>query len=424
MSLPISAACDGAGPTTHPAARGMTAFRSLDDIEVEGMRVLVRVDLNVPMRAGAVGDGTRIDRVAPTLEELVARGARVIVASHFGRPKGKPVEAMSLRPLAEPLSRALGGRPVRFVPDCIGATAQAAADALLPGDIALLENLRFHAGEEANDTAFADALAALADRYVNDAFSAAHRAHASTTAVAARLPSAAGRLMQAELEALDKALQAPARPLVAVVGGAKVSTKLAILANLIERVDRLVIGGAMANTFLQAQGVAVGASLCESDLAADARRIMGAAEAAGCAIVLPTDAAVTREFREGAESAVVPIAEVPADGMILDLGPASCARIEAALAGSRTLVWNGPLGAFEIAPFDRATTACARAAARLTGAGALLSVAGGGDTVAALQHAGVQGAFSYVSTAGGAFLEWLEGKTLPGVAALTAGNGA
>ena len=398
----------------------MSAFRTLDDIEVAGRRVLVRVDLNVPMREGAVGDTTRIDRVAPTLKELAEGGARVIVASHFGRPRGKPVPAMSLAPLAEPLSRALGGLPVRFVADCIGAEAEAAVASLAPGDVALLENLRFHAGEEANDPAFADALARLADLYVNDAFSAAHRAHASTAAVAGRLPSAAGRLMQAELEALGKALQAPERPVVAVVGGAKVSTKLAVLANLIRRVDRLVIGGAMANTFLHARGVAVGASLHEPELAPDARRIAAEAEGAGCEIVLPTDVVVTREFREGAESTAIPIAEVPPDGMILDLGPETCARIEAALAGSRTLVWNGPLGAFEVAPFDRATATCARAAARLTKAGGLLSVAGGGDTVAALQGAGVLGAFSYVSTAGGAFLEWLEGRTLPGVAALEA----
>ena len=400
----------------------MTAFRSLDDIEVAGKRVLVRVDLNVPMREGAVGDATRIDRVAPTLRELAERGARVIVASHFGRPRGRPVPAMSLGPLAAPLSQALGGRPVRFVPDCIGAEAEAAVAALAPGAVLLLENLRFHAGEEANDPAFADGLARLADLYVNDAFSAAHRAHASTTAVAERLPSAAGRLMQAELEALGKALQAPERPVIAVVGGAKVSTKLAVLANLIRRVDRLVISGAMANTFLHAQGVAIGASLHEPDLVADVRRIVAEAESAGCEILLPTDVAVTREFREGAESMVVPVAGVPADGMILDLGPDTCVRIEAALGESRTLVWNGPLGAFEIVPFERATTRCARTAARLTQAGVLLSVAGGGDTVAALQGAGVLGDFSYVSTAGGAFLEWLEGRTLPGVAALEAGG--
>ena len=400
----------------------MTAFRSLDDIEVAGKRVLVRVDLNVPMREGTVGDTTRIDRVAPTLEELAERKARVVVASHFGRPKGKPVVAMSLGPLAAPLSQALGGRPVCFIPDCIGAEAEAAVAALAPGDVALLENLRFHPGEEANHAAFAAALAVLADLYVNDAFSAAHRAHASTTGVAERLPSAAGRLMQAELEALGKALHVPERPVIAIVGGAKVSTKLAILANLIEKVDRLVIGGAMANTFLHAHGVAVGASLHEPDLADDARRILGEAEGAGCEVLLPTDVVVTREFREGAPSAVTLVADVPADGMILDLGPKTCALIEAALVQSRTLVWNGPLGAFEVAPFDRATMTCARATARLTTEGTLLSVAGGGDTVAALQCAGVLDAFSYVSTAGGAFLEWLEGRTLPGVAALeTAG---
>ena len=420
MSPPISAACEGPRATLQPSARGMTAFRTLDDIEVAGKRVLVRVDLNVPMREGAVGDATRIDRVAPTLTELAARGAQVIVASHFGRPKGKPVAAMSLGPLAEPLSRALCGLPVRFVPDCVGAEAEAAVATLAPGEVLLLENLRFHADEEANDPAFADALAGLADLYVNDAFSAAHRAHASTTAVAERLPSAAGRLMQAELEALGKALQLPERPVIAVVGGAKVSTKLAVLANLIEKVDRLVIGGAMANTFLHAQGVLIGASLHEADLAADARRIMGEAMVADCEVILPTDVVVTREFREGAASTAVSVADVPSDGMILDLGPESCTRIEAALADSRTLVWNGPLGAFEIAPFDQATATCARAAARLTEAGKLLSVAGGGDTVAALQGAGVLGALSYVSTAGGAFLEWLEGRTLPGVAALEA----
>ena len=422
MSPPISATCDGARANLQSTARGMTAFRTLDDVEVAGSRVLVRVDLNVPMREGAVGDTTRIDRVAPTLRELVQNGARVIVASHFGRPKGKRVPAMSLKPLAAPLSRALGGLPVRFVPDCIGAEAEAAVADLKPGEVLLLENLRFHAGEEANDPTFADALAGFADLYVNDAFSAAHRAHASTTAVAERLPNAAGRLMQAELEALGRALQAPERPVIAIVGGAKVSTKLALLANLIERVDRLVIGGAMANTFLHAQGVAIGASLHEADLAADARRIAAEASGAGCEIVLPTDVVVTREFREGAESTAVPVANVPDDGMILDLGPETCARIETALADSRTLVWNGPLGAFEITPFDRATTRCARAAASLTEEGTLLSVAGGGDTVAALQGAGVLGAFSYVSTAGGAFLEWLEGMTLPGVAALETGS--
>ena len=401
----------------------MTAFRSLDDIEVAGRRVLVRVDLNVPMREGAVGDATRIDRVAPTLRELAERGARVIVASHFGPAEGQVRAGHVSRP---PRRAAFAGRSAACrcasSPIASAGRPRSPRPRSRPATWPLLENLRFHRGEEANDAAFADALAALADLYVNDAFSAAHRAHASTTAVAERLPSAAGRLMQAELEALGKALQAPERPVVAVVGGAKVSTKLAVLANLIQRVDRLVIGGAMANTFLHAQGVAVGASLHEPDLADDARRIMAAAEDAGCEILLPSDVAVTREFRKGAESTVVTVADVPADGMILDLGPETCARIEAALAQSRTLVWNGPLGAFEVVPFDRATTACARAAARLTQAGGLLSVAGGGDTVAALQGAGVLGAFSYVSTAGGAFLEWLEGRTLPGVAALEAGG--
>ncbi len=396
----------------------MTAFRSLDDIEVAGKRVLVRVDLNVPMRDGAIGDATRIDRVAPTLEELAAKGARVIAMSHFGRPKGKAVAAMSLAPLGEPLSRSLGGRPVRFVADCVGEASARALDMLAPGEVALLENLRFHPGEEANDPAFADALAALADLYVNDAFSAAHRAHASTTAVAERLPSAVGRLMQAELEALGKALQDPERPLVAVVGGAKVSTKLMLLTNLIERVDSLVIGGGMANTFLHAQGLAVGKSLCEPDLAQTACGIMRDAALTGCAIFLPPDVVVARQFTKNAENEAVPASAVPEEGMILDLGPRTVTQIEETLARARTLVWNGPLGAFEIPPFDGATVAFARAAARLTGAKTLNSIAGGGDTIAALRHAGVLECFSYVSTAGGAFLQWLEGRTLPGIAAL------
>ena len=399
-------------------------FRSLDDIEVTGKRVLVRVDLNVPMREGAVGDTTRIDRVAPTLAELADRRARVIVMSHFGRPRGKAVAAMSLAPLRAPLSRALGGRPVRFAPDCIGAEADAAVESLTPGGVALLENLRFHEGEEANDPGFAAALTALADVYVNDAFSAAHRAHASTTAVAARLPSAAGRLMQAELEALSEAFRASARPVVAVVGGTKVSTKLALLTNLTERTDSLVVGGGMANTFLQAQGFPVGKSLCEPALVADARRIMRAAADRGCDVLLPPDAMVARRFEENAEARAVAADAVPEDGMILDLGPRAAARIEERLAAARTLLWNGPLGAFEIPPFDGATVACARAAARLTRAGGLRSIAGGGDTIAALRHAGVFDSFSYVSTAGGAFLHWLEGRTLPGVAALAVEGGA
>ncbi len=396
----------------------MGGFRTLDDLEVAGRRVLVRVDLNVPMREGAAGDTARIDRVAPTLAELAERRARVVVVSHFGRPRGRRVPAMSLAPLADALSAALSGRAVRFAPDCTGETAQRAVASLADGEILLLENLRFHPGEEANDPAFAVSLAALADLYVGDAFSAAHRAHASTAGVAALLPSAAGRLMQAELEALERVLGTPERPLAAVVGGAKVSTKLALLANLAAKVDVLIVGGGMANTFLFARGVAVGASLLEPDLAETARAITAAAEAAGCRLLLPRDAVVAREFREGAESETVPTSAVPPDGMILDLGPGSTAEIAEALAAARTLVWNGPLGAFEIAPFDRATVAAAREAARLTEAGRLLSVAGGGDTIAALRHAGVLQSFSYVSTAGGAFLEWLEGKTLPGVAAL------
>lgn len=405
---------------TAPAAR---AFRSLDDIEVAGKRVLVRIDLNVPMREGALRDATRIDRVAPTLAELADKRARVVAMSHFGRPRGKAVAAMSLAPLRAPLSRALGGRPVRFAPACIGAEAAAAVESLAPGDVVLLENLRFHEGEETNDPGFADALAALADLYVNDAFSAAHRAHASTTAVAARLPSAAGRLMQAELEALGEAFRDSARPVVAVVGGAKVSTKLALLANLTERADSLVVGGGMANTFLQAQGLPIGKSLCEPDLAADARRIMRDAGERGCDILLPPDAMVARRFEKDAEACAVAADAVPEDGMILDLGPRAVARIEERFAAAHTLLWNGPLGAFEIPPFDGATVACARAAARLTRAGRLRSVAGGGDTIAALRHAGVFDSFSYVSTAGGAFLHWLEGRTLPGVAALAVGGG-
>ena len=399
----------------------MAAFRTLDDLDggaIRGQRVLVRADLNVPMREGAVSDATRIDRVAPTLLALAEKGARVIILSHFGRPKGKRVPAMSLEPVVGPLSEALGGRAVGFASDCVGPVAAAAVAALGDGEFALLENLRFHPGEEANDEAFAAALAALGDLYVNDAFSTAHRAHASTTGIARHLPALAGRLMQAELEALENALERPEHPLVAVVGGAKVSSKLALLGNLIAKVDRLVIGGAMANTFLQARGSAVGKSLCEADQAATARQIAARAEAAGCSVILPVDAVIAREFKAGAPTETVAIDAVPAEAMILDLGPASVALIIEALRAAKTLVWNGPLGAFEVPPFDRATTAAAQAAAALTRAGTLLSVAGGGDTVAALRHAGVVEQFSYVSTAGGAFLDWREGKTLPGVAAL------
>ena len=391
---------------------------SIDGLDVAGKRVLVRGDLNVPMRDGAVSDTTRIDRLAPTIEDLCARGASVVVMSHFGRPNGKREPSMSLAPLVGPLSKALGGKPVAFADDCIGEAAASVVSGLGPGEVALLENLRFHPGEEANDPGFARALAALGDVYVNDAFSAAHRAHASTEAIARLLPSAAGRLMRAELDALAAALDSPARPVAAIVGGAKVSTKLDLLGNLTAKVDLLAIGGAMANTFLHALGTDVGASLCETEMAETARGILAQADAAGCEVALPSDVVVARKLEAGAAGETVPVAAVPAGMMILDLGPATARGLSERLAGCRTLVWNGPLGAFEIPPFDAATTTVARAAAERTRAGALLSVAGGGDTVAALAHAGVLEDFSYVSTAGGAFLEWLEGKTLPGVAAL------
>ncbi|GEO82743.1 phosphoglycerate kinase [Pararhodospirillum oryzae] len=398
----------------------MPSFKKLEDLDVNGKRVLVRADLNVPVRDGKVSDTTRIDRSAETVRELADRGACVVVCSHFGRPKGARVPEMSLRPVVEPLSRALGGRPVAFAEDCVGPAAELVVNGLAPGDVALLENLRFHAEEEKNDPAFAQKLADLCDLYVNDAFSSAHRAHASTEYIAHLVPCAAGRLMQAELEALGKALENPQRPVAAVVGGAKVSTKLELLGNLVSRVDRLIIGGGMANTFLFAQGTEVGASLCERDMADTARAIMDKAAAAGCTLVLPIDAVVAREFKEGAANEVVAIEAVPADAMILDVGPASAQAVIDTLSACKTLVWNGPMGAFEIKPFDAATNAVARWAADATRSGTLLTVAGGGDTVSALANAGVVDVFSYVSTAGGAFLEWLEGKTLPGVAALQA----
>jgi phosphoglycerate kinase len=396
----------------------MASFRTLDELEVKGQRVLLRADLNVPMKGGVVTDATRIERLAPTILDLAGRGARVVVLSHFGRPDGKADPKLSLRPLVAPLAAALGGRPVAFAEDCIGDKARKVVDGLADGGVALLENLRFHAAEEANDPDFATQLAALGDLYVNDAFSAAHRAHASTEGLAHLLPSAAGRLMQAELEALSKALEAPKRPLAAVVGGAKVSTKLDLLNFMVEKVDVLVIGGAMANTLLFAQGHAVGKSLCERDRVADAKAVLAKAAASKCRLVLPVDAVVAREFKANAPSEVAAIGKIPDDAMILDVGPASVAAIDRDLDGCRTLVWNGPLGAFETSPFDAATVAVARHAAALTAAGTLLSVAGGGDTVAALAHAGVIDKMSYVSTAGGAFLEWLEGRELPGVAAL------
>lgn len=395
----------------------MTSFRTLDDVDVKGKRVLLRVDLNVPMEDGRVTDATRIERILPTINELADKGAKVILLSHFGRPKGQRVESESLRHVLPALEQHLK-RKVAFADDCVGAPAAAVIGAMTDGDIALLENTRFHKGEEKNDTAFIDEVAQNFDLFVNDAFSAAHRAHATTTGIAAKLPAIAGRTMQAELEALESALTSPARPVMAIVGGAKVSTKLELLGNLVAKVDYLVIGGGMANTFLAAQGKAVGKSLCEHDLADTARAILEKAKAANCTIVLPVDATVAQKFEAHAPSHIVSVDHVGADDMILDVGPKSIAHVEALLAQCKTLVWNGPFGAFELPPFDEGTNAVARTAARLTTEGKLLSVAGGGDTVAALNQAHAGQEFSYVSTAGGAFLEWLEGKTLPGVAAL------
>lgn len=391
---------------------------SLDELDVRGKRVLVRADLNVPMADGKVTDASRIVRLAPTILELCAAGARVVVLSHFGRPKGKPNPAMSLEQLVAPLAAALGGKPVRFATDCIGPAAESVIAELKDGEVGLLENLRFHPGEEANDRNFATALAQLGDLYVNDAFSAAHRAHASTEAIALLLPSAPGRLMQAELEALTKALESPHRPVMAIIGGAKVSTKLAVLGNLLAKVDALVIGGAMANTFLYARGQPVGASLCERDMADTARDIMAKAEAGGCDIVLPSDVVVASELKANVDARTVAVGAVPDDALILDIGLDTANAVAVRLAQTRTVLWNGPLGAFETPPFDAGTVRVAEAVAERTRAGALLSVAGGGDTLAALVAAGVDGDFTYVSTAGGAFLEWLEGKQLPGVAAL------
>ncbi|MCV0379638.1 phosphoglycerate kinase [Nitratireductor sp.] len=397
----------------------MPDFKTLDDLnDIAGKRVLVRVDLNVPVKDGKVSDTTRIERVMPTITELSGKGAKVILMAHFGRPKGKADPAASLEPIAYAVESVLDHR-VHFAKDCIGAPAAEAIAEMANGDILLLENTRFHAGEEQNDAEFARALAENGDIYVNDAFSAAHRAHASTEGLAHLLPAYAGRTMQAELEALEKGLGQPARPVLAIVGGAKVSTKIDLLMNLVKKVDALVIGGGMANTFLAARGTEVGKSLCEHDLAKTAKQIMIEAAEAGCALILPVDAVVAREFKAGAESEVVAIDNVPADAMILDVGPKSVEKVNEWLDRADTVVWNGPLGAFEIKPFDAATVAAAKHAAHRTGEGLLVSVAGGGDTVAALNHAGVADAFSYVSTAGGAFLEWMEGKALPGVVALS-----
>lgn len=395
------------------------SFRTLDDADLKNKRVLLRVDLNVPMENGKVTDATRIERVAPTITEIADKGGKVILLAHFGRPKGERSAKDSLKPVAEETARILA-RPVAFAEDCIGEVAEKAVAAMKPGDILMLENTRFHKGEEKNDPAFVEALAKLGDVYVNDAFSAAHRAHASTEGLAHKLPAYAGRTMQAELEALSKALERPERPVAAVVGGAKVSTKLDLLGNLIEKVDSLIIGGGMANTFLAAQGKKVGKSLCEHDLADTAREILAKAKARGCEIVLPVDVVVAKEFKANAPSRAVDADHVGDDEMILDIGPRAVEHVCSVLARAKTLVWNGPFGAFELEPFDRGTIAVAEAAAELTEAGKLVSVAGGGDTVAALNAAGVADRFTYVSTAGGAFLEWLEGKTLPGVEALRA----
>jgi phosphoglycerate kinase len=386
-------------------------------LDVKGKRVLVRADLNVPVRSGDVTDATRLERLVPGVDELSRGGAKVVLISHFGRPKGAPDCEFSLRPVADRLSRLLG-RPVAFATDCIGPAAEKAVSALNAGDIAVLENLRFHKGEEKNDPAFAQALARLGDIYVDDAFSTAHRAHASTDALARLLPSYAGPLLMEEVAALRSVLDRPARPVTAIVGGAKVSTKIPVLTNLIAKVDTLIIGGAMANTFLLAHGVKVGRSLVEPNFAETAREILHAAKACNCEVVLPEDVVVAAALEACAPSRICPVGEVPADQMILDVGAAAVAQCIDVLGRCKTLLWNGPLGAFEVPPFGEGTFQVARAAAAATEAGRLISVAGGGDTVAALNAAGVTDRFTYVSTAGGAFLEWLEGRELPGIAAL------
>jgi phosphoglycerate kinase len=402
--------------------RTMPPFRTLDDLDPKGKRVLVRVDLNVPMEDGRVTDATRLDRILPTLRDIAGRGGRVILLAHFGRPKGENFAeranpAESLAPVAAELARRLG-QPVAFARNCVGEEAETAVAALRDGEILCLENTRFHSGEEKNRPALVEAMAKLGDAYVNDAFSAAHRAHASTEGLAHALPAYAGRTMEAELKALDAALGSPKRPVMAIVGGAKVSTKLDLLGNLVTKVDCLVIGGGMANTFLAARGIPVGRSLCEHDLAETARAIEEKARIARCEIILPIDALLTKEFKPHADHRVGDVSHVLPDEMILDIGPKSVAAIESALDRMATLVWNGPVGAFELQPFDSGTVAISRKAANLTDAGRLVSVAGGGDTVAALNAAHAAEEMSYVSTAGGAFLEWMEGKELPGVKAL------
>jgi phosphoglycerate kinase len=394
------------------------SFRTLDDVDVKGQRVLLRVDLNVPMDNGRVTDTTRLDRIAPTITEIADKGGKVILLAHFGRPKGRDAKD-SLKPVAAELAKVIK-RQVGFADDCIGEVAEKAVAAMKDGEILCLENTRFHKEEEKNDPAFVASLAKLGDIWVNDAFSAAHRAHASTEGLGHKLPAYAGRTMQAELVALNKALDAPAKPVIAIIGGAKVSTKIDLLENLVSKVDALVIGGGMANTFLHAQGIGIGKSLAEKDLAATALRILEKAEKANCAIILPVDAVVAFHFAANAPSHAYGLDAIPADGMILDVGPQSVERIHAAIDDAATLVWNGPVGAFELTPFDHGTVVAAKYAAQRTKIGKLVSVAGGGDTVAALNHAGVAQDFTYVSTAGGAFLEWMEGKPLPGVEVLRA----
>jgi phosphoglycerate kinase len=409
---------EGAPGKAGAGGLDLSRIRSIDGVDVEGKRVLVRVDFNVPIEAGGVADATRIDRVLPTIAKLAREGAKVVVLSHLGRPKGVPTPETSLQPVAAKMQELMPGTIVRFVGDCVGEVAERAVAALQPGEVAVLENLRYHTGEEKNDPEFAKALAALGDIYVDDAFSTAHRAHASNTAITTYISSNAGLLMMAEITALGEALEEPERPVMAIVGGAKVSTKIEVLSNLAARMDQLVVGGGMANTFLLAKGVEIGASFSEPDFVETARTIMAKAERSGCEIVLPSDVVVAKELKAGVAWHVCPVGEVPADAMILDFGPESLADLERRLGAVRTVLWNGPLGAFETAPFGEATCALAGEVARLTKEGKLVSVAGGGDTVRALNAAHAAADFTYVSTAGGAFLEWLGGHELPAVLAL------
>ena len=412
---------ESAGAPGRGATGGidLSHVRTIDGVDVAGKRVLVRVDFNVPIEGGTVADATRITRVLPTIAKLARQGGKVVVMSHLGRPKGVPTPETSLRPVATKMQELLPGTNVQFIPAPTGDEAKRGIEALKPGEVAVLQNLRYHKGEEKNDPEFAKALAALGDIYVNDAFSSAHRAHASVEAIVDLLPAYAGLLMMAEITALGQALELPERPVMAIVGGAKVSTKIEALTNLVTRMDQLVVGGGMASTFLLARGNEVGASLCEPDFVPTAKDIMALAQRSGCDIVLPIDVVVAKELKEGIDHWICPVDEVPADAMILDAGPQSLANVKRRLAGIRTVLWNGPLGAFETPPFGEGTLALAREVARLTREGRLVSVAGGGDTVRALKAAGVAADLTYVSTAGGAFLEWLGGHDLPAVLALS-----